>query len=741
MASPKEATVIVLDVGVNSDEPIADGVKTTALEASIKCISRMLQSKLFTESKDEFALVLVGAEDTQNRLNEMAEDSYLNIKMESDLKLVNWQILDSLAELKRATSHRGDVFEGLKVAVDIIQFDEESSKKKRFAKRRVILFSNLHGTLNASSSQISAFAKTIHACGINMVQLIGVDLEEAKESALIQPKSSKASKGKSVSPAAAISELFASLEALSDDKVLESVESYSFRDAMSYANYFASRQVRPTPWNGCLELGETLKVPVVIYARVKESKLKQTWKKSVIGDSTKEFKDVISYFVQDGLVRQEVPKEEIGDAYRYGTTLVPYSAEDKAEMKFTGTGKCLKVVGFALASKVKPHLYVGDDVKIVTAPMLDDSAQTAVSALAHALHEEKMVIICKYGYNKSSSPKLVSLSPHLCERANGAFEGFYMHFLPFEDDLRLYTFAPLLDGKAKDTYQPNDEELAAVGDLIDQLTVSKDDDDGYFDQLNPKNVRNPYLQRLFNSLQYRAVHPNDSLPELDPNVLSQMTMPAELAIRSEAARDKVKKVFELKKIEKPKFKKNLIADGTEPSTEGVDGLTDQMETLVTANVLGIDNTVSKVGTVSPVEDFTALTTGADDHTFEKAIQMAINVAKDLIYSFDGQVYADKVLRLISVMRERSVERNSPTTFNQYLKTFKAEVLENKLDIVWSKLVERKITLIQQEEAKTSSVTKAEAREFLTTTKVEKIITQQNGTKKVDDDDMIDEMFG
>ena len=55
---------------------------------------------------------------------------------------------------------------------------------------------------------------------------------------------------------------------------------------------------------------------------------------------------------------------------------------------------------------------------------------------------------------------------------NFALQGFYVHSLPFEDDLRLYTFANLLDEKVKPLFQPNDEQLEAVGDLIDQLTVS-----------------------------------------------------------------------------------------------------------------------------------------------------------------------------------------------------------------------------------------------------------------------------
>ena len=84
-------------------------------------------------------------------------------------------------------------------------------------------------------------------------------------------------------------------------------------------------------------------------------------------------------------------------------------------------------------------------------------------------------------------------------------------------------------------------------------------EDGYFEQLNPKTVRNPYIQRLYHSLQHRALHPDEPLPPADPNWLARMTMPAELAKDSEEAREKVKLLFPLKKMEKPKFKKLLGA--------------------------------------------------------------------------------------------------------------------------------------------------------------------------------------
>jgi ATP-dependent DNA helicase 2 subunit 2 len=78
--------------------------------------------------------------------------------------------------------------------------------------------------------------------------------------------------------------------------------------------------------------------------------------------------------------------------------------------------------------------------------------------------------------------------------------------------------------------------------------------------LNPKNVRNPYLQRLYHSLQHRALHPDDPLPPVDQNLLANLNMPAELVKRSDAAREKVKLLFPLKKMEKKKFHKNFAAE-------------------------------------------------------------------------------------------------------------------------------------------------------------------------------------
>lgn len=69
------------------------------------CLQYLLQ--LFTESKDEFALVLFGTEETENRLNEINEERYDSIKTVSELKLPDWDVLDVIHNLE-PTESQGD---------------------------------------------------------------------------------------------------------------------------------------------------------------------------------------------------------------------------------------------------------------------------------------------------------------------------------------------------------------------------------------------------------------------------------------------------------------------------------------------------------------------------------------------------------------------------------------------------------------------------------------------------------
>ena len=88
--------------------------------------------------------------------------------------------------------------------------------------------------------------------------------------------------------------------------------------------------------------------------------------------------------------------------------------------------------------------------------------------------------------------------------------------------------------------------------------------DGYFESLNPKFIRNPHLQRLYHSLQYRALNPDKPLPPLDERLVDQMTMPKELANASATDLNKVKILFPLKKVEKQKFRRENVGVSDQP---------------------------------------------------------------------------------------------------------------------------------------------------------------------------------
>ncbi|XP_055328473.1 X-ray repair cross-complementing protein 5-like [Paramacrobiotus metropolitanus] len=734
MAWNREATVFVLDVGAGMKD-VVEG-KMTALEVSTTCMTRMLHNKLFTESKDEFALILCGSEETENRLNsDVANERYDNIKTEQDLKLVSWEMLESMVNQDQPTAIQGDVFDAIRVALDIIEQDAAASKRKRFASRRIVVFSNLKSPTAFSTSQVDTLAKDLQQANVGVLQLIGRDLDAGPMEPAVRNDKTHGKQAKGFSDAAKMmNHLFEKLISL---KIQDTKESYSYEDAVAYSTEFTTRVVRPTPWKALLELGETLKIPVVAYSEVKLAAPKQTWKKAIAQDVNNPIQQSVEYFIQKGLQREEIKPEDVIEGHKYGSTLVPFTADDKLSMKFTNIGKCLKVLGFASADEVKNHLYMGSDVKVMTAPEGDQAAQKALSGLVHALEKEKAVVIARFGYNAISAPKLVSLSPHIREDEKEHFEGLYFHYLPFADDLRMFTFPSLTDDDQKDNTKPNAEQLTTMDAYIDKLTLTEDNDE--FEATSPKQINNPYLQRLYLALQFRALKPDEPVPPLDERLLDKLRMPDRLVKLSKAEVEQMTGLFPMKKVEtKPRFKNGgVFQDEAHP---GDDGNSSVVASDTKNDSKAAQDTVKNIGTIAPADDFRVMVSKADDGHFANVMKKAVAIINQLIFkTFEGSVYADKVILLLYAMREESVKRNLPGSFNDFLRSFKDDLLEKNFDDVWNKIVAKNLNLISKSELTSSTVSSHQATEFLQSRK-EVPKEKKNIPVAAKEDDMFDEMF-
>jgi ATP-dependent DNA helicase 2 subunit 2 len=165
----------------------------------------------------------------------------------------------------------------------------------------------------------------------------------------------------------------------------------------------------------------------------------------------------------------------------------------------------LKLIGFTKRSQVPRHHYMGPSTEVIAPDPADTAASTAISGLVRAMIETESVAIIRYS-KREDSVKLAVLVPHI----SGDSEFFYIHKLPFAEDLRHFPFAPLDPELARPCYVPSVEQLSAVDDLIDALdlsTAAQDEDEDSMEALKPKHTYNPVLQRFYQTLQLRALNP------------------------------------------------------------------------------------------------------------------------------------------------------------------------------------------------------------------------------------------
>lgn len=115
-------------------------------------------------------------------------------------------------------------------------------------------------------------------------------------------------------------------------------ESYSFSDALPALTFYQKKAIQPTGWNAMLEISSSFKLPITGYVKISQYKLNKRWDTVYAHDPNVNIMRETSYHMNDE-AQTEIKKEDIIDGYRYGTTLIPFSAEDKANMSYKSAEK------------------------------------------------------------------------------------------------------------------------------------------------------------------------------------------------------------------------------------------------------------------------------------------------------------------------------------------------------------------------------------------------------------------
>jgi ATP-dependent DNA helicase 2 subunit 2 len=117
--------------------------------------------------------------------------------------------------------------------------------------------------------------------------------------------------------------------------------------------------------------------------------------------------------------------------------------------------------------------------------------------------ETNKVMICKYAPRANSPPKLAVLTPHISSK----LECLYINILPTVEDIRDYQF--------ENIKECTKEQEQGAENFIRSLDLVSEEEG---ESLKPQTTFNPVLQYFYQCLEFRALNPDNPLPQLDENI-------------------------------------------------------------------------------------------------------------------------------------------------------------------------------------------------------------------------------
>ncbi|VUZ39078.1 unnamed protein product [Hymenolepis diminuta] len=492
------------------------------LESAKRCLTLLTQHRLILQSKESIALVLVGTDKTENDIAD-PDGNFSHISLIRPLGPYGWDLLKTLDTKISSSDINGDLIDGIFVGVDHLV--KVTKKLKGNPTRHLLILSNLKGELDFE--QTEEVIGNLKQADVS-ITLVGLRIQEETD---IKPEEGAFEKD-TQRRITAFGRLLNALRGTS----------FNFQDVIDSGGMCLLELTASAtkPWKVELTIGGTdLRVPLQghhILHSVRPPSLQSllTGGSDLGPNSTSDIITVNTFHLLDE-AQTEVDVTDTISGYRYGATMVPFTKEDKDNLKLENS-KGLSIIGFTKALNITPNIFVGSTVMrfVADSPSFDeisqdwkgDSSTVAVSALTQALIEMNSVALVRKVYSRVSHPTLGVLIPTMDE--HGA--GLIYHDLAFREDIRTFTFPSLpvvettkeeeddskVDVKqssSKCRWSPNEEQVEAMDAFVDVMMLSSDlDDSGIGDDimssgmsLDLEHVCNPWLYRFFTLIRERGL--------------------------------------------------------------------------------------------------------------------------------------------------------------------------------------------------------------------------------------------
>jgi ATP-dependent DNA helicase 2 subunit 2 len=411
-------------------------------------------------------------------------------------------------------------------------------------------------------------------------------------------------------------------------------------------------------------------------------------------------------------MKKNVELDELERGYEYGRTAVHISESDMNVVKLETT-QSLSLIGFVKAEEFERYLPLSRSNFIVP-QKANQPAQLGLSSFIHALYEADCYAVARLVTKDLKAPVVVLLVP----RIELEWEALVDVELPFEEDMRRYKFPPLdrkltVSGKVITEHKdlPTDELTDAMSKYVDAMDLStfdKDEDGNPAEYAKPEDTFSPIVHRINHIIQWRATHPDPSLPIPPPPAIltKYANPPAELLEASTKHFEALKKAAKVSKVP-PKVKgrgKRNRAERDKPlSGLDIDAL------------LGNPKRV-KIDASNLIPSFKNALAASDDlETIQEAADSMSTEIRSLVRSSVGDSGYGRALEALRVMRDELTELEEPEIWNTFIRGLKADLLEGKLNgnrkDMWWKIRGSRYGLVDRKRSLVSEVTEEEAGAF------------------------------
>ncbi|CAB3372389.1 Hypothetical predicted protein [Cloeon dipterum] len=689
---------IIWDIGHKSNAVAPDGQSYFDLQK--KCINKIISAKVLFEPKDQVALLKYATIETEHP-GDM--DTFPNIHFQCDFDTDKIKIMDAVdatAPTDIEQEFLGAFCVALTVLKDRVSSVQQSTSKSSKAKAsapyeslKIILLSRLVGEYtNAETKSITKHLKKIKGLDCSLFVIGPTKKPELEELEEEENLDYFAQYPDSFNADTALSIIF---------KYVNGVY-WCHDEALLNLSSTTSKKVSPRNSKILLELGTDFKIKVQYFNEVCEEP-RLEFKVLNSADITKKTSFDRAYSAKGGK-RKIVEEEEVIKGFKFGTSIIPFSEEDKSAMEYKSGLPCLKILGFCKKRDIPPIMHIGNTTVNVFPVQNDQASIVAFKALVHTMHQMGRVAVVRRVVMNNGKLTLAALMPRILPDD----ERLICVELPFANDVTSYKFP-------RSKPQVSEEQLKAVRDLVQNMNLMDAAADGN-EAFQARSTPNP-IKIYANELVIQKHRSPDS--PVDPPskfIVSLLEPPKVIAKRAGEMEERLKDVFNIAQVRasSAKFKFPRTPKANTKTMQSEDDILEDQSSQDNVNNIAQSEAaqpghvkIVQVGSVTPAEDFLALVQQGVplidicQQCQTIILQLAVRAQNDL----------HKPLTAVRVMRQACAKDN-PLPYNEWLPQFRNELSErNKLGL-WLLIMDENLGPITVEENPQAVMKRDEAVRFL-----------------------------